>query len=128
MAYLYLVRPMKHLLPTMLFALTVSTTLAQSKPLGPTADHKAKALAIAAPRPAYPKDERGRRPTGHGIVVMDVDPKTGWVTSARMEKSTGSKLLDDAALAAFSRCVFDQVLFDLSTLRSRLHTADSQKA
>ncbi|PYJ55469.1 MAG: hypothetical protein DME82_07100 [Verrucomicrobia bacterium] len=54
----------------------------------------------------YPKDATGRRPTGTGVVLVDVDPKTGWVTSARMEKSTGSKLLDDAAIAAFSRWRF----------------------
>jgi TonB family protein len=30
-----------------------------------------------------------------------VDIKTGFVTSVRMEKSTGHKILDDAALEAF---------------------------
>jgi len=34
------------------------------------------------------------------------DRKTGWVTSARMEKSTGSKVLDDAAVEAFSKWRF----------------------
>jgi len=34
---------------------------------------------------------------------MEVDKKTGLVKSARIEKSTGNKLLDDAALQAFSQ-------------------------
>jgi len=68
--------------------------------------HKGKAVAIYTPRPAYPFDERGHRPTGRGIVVMEINRKTGWVTSARMEKSTGSKLLDNAALAAFRQWRF----------------------
>ena len=66
----------------------------------------AKALAIFAPSPRYPTDERGRRPTGSGLVVMEIDPKTGWVTSAKMQKSTGNKLLDDAALEAFRQWRF----------------------
>jgi TonB family protein len=40
------------------------------------------------------------------MVVMTVDHETGWVTSARMEKSTGSKLLDEAAVEAFSKWRF----------------------
>ncbi len=89
----------------------------------------AKALAIFAPRPAYPKDERGHRPTGQGVVVMDVDPKTGWVTSARMEKSTRVVSFSTMLLLQHSADgVFDRVLFGLSILRSRLHTGESQKA
>jgi TonB family protein len=67
---------------------------------------QAKALAIYAPRPNYPKDAQGGRPTGSGIVLMEVDKKTGLVKSARMEKSTGNKLLDDAALQAVSQWRF----------------------
>src|SRR5262249_23633049 len=61
-----------------------------------------KALVLYAPQPKYPKDSAGRHPTGSGIVVMEIDQKTGWVKAAKMEKSTGSKLLDDAALEAYS--------------------------
>ena len=67
---------------------------------------QAKALAIYAPRPKYPKDAQGRLPTGSGIVLMEVDKKTGLVKSTRMEKNTGNKLLDDAALQAFSQWRF----------------------
>src|SRR5437763_6095 len=48
---------------------------------------KPKALAVYAPGPNYTKDAQGRRPTGSGIVVMEVDNKTGLVKSARMEKA-----------------------------------------
>lgn len=37
---------------------------------------------------------------------MHVDTKTGYVTSAEMEKSTGHKILDDAALEAFRKWHF----------------------
>jgi TonB family protein len=84
------------------FSVGSAQTVPSSTPLG----HKAKAAAIFAPPPKYPVDAQGRHPTGRGIVVMDVDMETGWVTSARMEKSTGNKLLDDAAVEAFSRWRF----------------------
>ena len=46
----------------------------------------------------YPKDAQGYYPKGNGIVLMEVDKKTGLVKSARMEKRTGNKFLDAAAL------------------------------
>jgi TonB family protein len=70
--------------------------------------HKPKVprATIFAPKPRYPTDENGHRPTGSGVVLMHVDTKTGFVVSAEMEKSTGSKILDDAALEAFRRWRF----------------------
>ncbi len=62
--------------------------------------------SVSAPRPRYPKDAQGRYPTGSGVVLMQVNMKTGRVISARMEKSTGHKILDDAALEAFRRWRF----------------------
>jgi TonB family protein len=86
----------------------ISFASAQPAPSSPAPHQsgKPKALAVYAPRPNYPKDTQGRRLTGSGIVVMEVDNKTGLVKSARMEKSTGNKLLDDAALQAFSQWRF----------------------
>jgi len=43
---------------------------------------------------------------GSGVVLMKVDSRTGYVTSAQMLKSTGYKLLDEAALEAFRRWRF----------------------
>jgi len=106
-AELFLVRSMKPHLLIIVVLIAVSAAAAQSPSLAVrhTAG-KGKALAIYAPPPRYPTDARGRRPTGRGIVVMTIDQKTGWVTSARMEKSTGSKLLDEAAVEAFSKWRF----------------------
>jgi len=69
---------------------------------------KSEALAIFAPPPRYPKigGPLGQRPEGSGVVMVEVDETTGQVTSAKMEKSTGYKILDDAALEAFSRWRF----------------------
>jgi TonB family protein len=66
----------------------------------------AKALAIYAPRPAYPHEAREEHLTGSGIVVLNVDSSTGNVTSAQMLKSTGYKILDDSALEAFRQWRF----------------------
>jgi TonB family protein len=62
---------------------------------------KAKAVAISAPRPDYPLEARAQHFTGSGIALLEVDRKTGYVTAARMLKSTGHVILDNAALSAF---------------------------
>jgi TonB family protein len=54
----------------------------------------------------YPYEARRSRITGRGILVGDVDIKTGIVRSVRMEKSTDSRILDRAALSAFSQWRF----------------------
>ena len=108
MAYLFLVRPLKLVLfiVSLLTAMSAAAAQTTSSSPAPVGKRKAKAVAIHAPAPAYPVDERGHRPTGRGIVVMEIDRKTGWVTSAKMEKSTGSKLLDQAAVEAFRQWRF----------------------
>jgi TonB family protein len=99
---------MKPLLFAIAFVMAISRTSAQTTPssTAPVEKRKVKALAIFAPRPRYPVNAQGRRPTGRGIVVMEINRETGWVISAKMEKSTGNKLLDDAAIEAFSRWRF----------------------
>jgi TonB family protein len=105
---------------------------AQTTPSSPAPEQnrKGKALAIYAPPPRYPKDAEGRHPTGSGIVVMEIDQETGWVKSAKMEKSTGNKLLDDAAIQAFShwrfkpgtvRRVHSPITFTRSTMGGARH-------
>ena len=61
---------------------------------------------VFAPRPRYPTDAQGHHPVGSGVVLMQVDTKTGRVISATMEKSTGHKILDDAILEAFRKWHF----------------------
>lgn len=62
-----------------------------------------KALAIYAPAPAYPIEARARHFTGSGIVLLQVDPKTGYVIGAQMLKSTGHVMLDNASMVLTSR-------------------------
>src|SRR5438067_1961583 len=61
----------------------------------------AKALAIYAPRPDYPRDARSRRITGSGVCVLSVDPGSGRVTEASMAQSTGNQTLDNATVSTF---------------------------
>ena len=66
----------------------------------------AKALAVYAPLPDYPREARSRRITGSGVCVVSVDPGTGNVTEASMAQSTGNQTLDKATISAFRRWVF----------------------
>jgi TonB family protein len=65
-----------------------------------------KALAIYAPRPQYPYEARARRIFGAGVAILAVDSNTGFVKNAVMAASTGSAILDNAALAAFRKWQF----------------------
>ena len=53
----------------------------------PSSERETESVSGLCTGPNYPKDAQGRRPTGSGIVVMEVDNKTGLVKSARMEKA-----------------------------------------
>ena len=63
-------------------------------------------IAVKVVPPEYPYEARRSRITGHGVLVADVDYNTGNVTSVKMEKSTGSRVLDQAALNAFRQWQF----------------------
>lgn len=65
-----------------------------------------RSTAVSATRPYYPYEARLNRITGSGIVVMEIDPSTGEVKKAVMAQSTGSAILDRAALDAFRRWRF----------------------
>jgi TonB family protein len=125
-------RLVKCLFVFVIFLMEISFASAQATPSSPVPrqSRKGKALALYAPPPKYPKDAEGRHPTGSGIVVMEIDQQTGWVKSAKMEKSTGNKLLDDAALQAFShwrfrpstpRRVHSPITFTMSTMGGARH-------
>jgi TonB family protein len=89
-----------------IFLSGISFALAQAIPSSPAPQLKWKAFALYAPPPKYPTDALRSHAEGSGIVVMEINEKTGWVKSAKMEKSTGNKALDDAALQAFSHWRF----------------------
>ena len=60
-----------------------------------------RAAVISGTPAVYPYWARVHHITGKGVVVMKIDPVTGKVTSCYMAISTGSALLDDAALTSF---------------------------
>lgn len=77
---------------------------------GPTARklrrEQPKRSAVCAAVPKYPAEARKKRMTGAGVALLDVDPRTGAVTDARMIVSTGHAILDDAAVTAFRQWHF----------------------
>lgn len=66
----------------------------------------AKALAVYAPRPAYPFEARSRRITGSGVVAVTVDTASGRVTDATMAQSIGNASLDNSVVSAFRQWRF----------------------
>jgi protein TonB len=65
-----------------------------------------RASAINAPRPEYPYEARRQHLVGSGVAAVTVDPASGQVVGAEMEKSIGAPLLDQSALSAFRRWKF----------------------
>ena len=62
--------------------------------------------AVYSPQPFYRPEWAAQSLTDKGVVLVKIDPKTGIVTGTRMLQSTGSKLLDGAALKAYSKWRF----------------------
>ena len=79
------------------------------RPSQPTAGRSspaARALALHAPLPDYPYEARRSRITGEGVAILSVDSASGQVTGVSMAQSTGSPVLDHAALAGLRRWRF----------------------
>jgi len=72
----------------------------------PAAAQQAPPKAIYTPRPVYRAEWAKQGLTGKGVVLVTIDQQTGKVTGARMLQSTGNKLLDGAALEAYSQWRF----------------------
>jgi len=62
--------------------------------------------AIYTPRPVYKPEWAKQSLSGKGVVLVTIDKQTGNVAGARMLESTGSQLLDGAALEAYSKWRF----------------------
>jgi len=62
-------------------------------------------VLLVAPRPEYPIQARRARVSGSGWFQMIVS-KAGYVTEVRVIKSTGSKILDAAAIQALLKWRF----------------------
>ena len=61
----------------------------------------AQSMAIRAPLPAYPYEAKRRDVSGSGVCIITVDPGTGKVTDATMERSTGDRVLDKVTTETF---------------------------
>lgn len=59
-----------------------------------------------APPLQYPYEARSRCITGSGVFMLKINPQTGYVTSVATVRSTGSPILDNAALSAFRPWIF----------------------
>jgi len=99
---------MKRLLLSLAFLTGICRVPAQTtdSPAVPINQRKAKAVAISAPRPDHPLEARARHFIGSGVAFLEIDRKTGYVTAARILKSTGHVILDNAALSPFMRWRF----------------------
>jgi TonB family protein len=62
----------------------------------------ARPIAIFAPRPRYPYEAFSKGITGRGVFVLDIDPKDGLIRSVAVARSTGSPILDNAAMSTFA--------------------------
>ena len=81
------------------FALLTRTSLADS------ISAPRKEDLIYAPRPEYPYDARRRNLQGSGMFILRVRPD-GTVARVDVEDSTGAPLLDQTAIAAYSKWRF----------------------
>ena len=116
---------------------------AEPAPPAPIKDGLSRKTIVHQVVPEYPPEARRSRVTGYGILFGQVDYKTGIVKSVRMEKSTGSTILDQAALNAFRQWRFKPgtirqfrtpILFEAGGSREqamermrRLQAADAQR-
>jgi len=100
-AYFFLVRAMSRSL-----ILTAVIGFVPSLVTPVTADSHGKCIAIYAPKAEYPSLTNGQRPEGEGLFVCHVDSRTGLVTSVSVAKSTGSAILNKAAVDSLRRWKF----------------------
>ncbi|MDQ6912936.1 MAG: energy transducer TonB [Verrucomicrobiota bacterium] len=77
----------------------------QSAP-GTTNLGAAKVSALVAPRPEYPYEARRQKLTGSGIVILSIDRNSGAVTNVQIAQTTGTAILDNAAISGFRRWRF----------------------
>jgi TonB family protein len=86
-------------------AMLVSLSSLHARSASP-ARSEAPLKAIYTPKPVYRPEWAKQGLAGKGIVLVTIDKETGKVTGAQMLQSTGSTLLDGAALQAYSQWRF----------------------
>lgn len=67
---------------------------------------RAAQYALKRPAPEYPITARQRRATGSGLYLLRVDIASGGVKEVTIEKTTGDRELDNAAMTAFRKWRF----------------------
>jgi TonB family protein len=96
---------MMHQLLLIQIAIAVSLSSLHGQSASPMAP-VARPEAIYTPMPVYRPEWAKQGLTGKGVVLVTIDKETGKVTGAQMLQSTGSQLLDGAALQAYSQWRF----------------------
>ena len=100
-------QPLQKVLLPLLIGVFLPTSVSAQKMIpappdsAPLKDAISMKVVVYQVPPEYPFEVRRSRITGHGILFGQVDYKAGTVISVKMEKSTGSRILDQAALNAF---------------------------
>ena len=89
-----------HVLRTLAITLLAVVTNSQLLARQPEVElsEQFRRLMLAAPQPEYPPEALAKLIQGTGIYDVWIRPKTGIVTRVDIVRSTGSKLLDDAAV------------------------------
>jgi len=94
-------------LPALASLILFHGVFAENNPTFPkSSESTPKTLAVYAPKPEYPLEARRRRLVGRGVAILEINRRTGYVKSARMQPSTGHKILDEAALSGFRQWHF----------------------
>jgi len=84
-------------------SLAMFTTAMAGTPVQLNSD-RARVLATYAPRPQYPEEARRKHIEGSGVFVLHVN--RGVVTKVDIYRSTGSPILDNAAVSAMRQWRF----------------------
>jgi TonB family protein len=100
---------MPRVLPSLLSVIACTQVLAADR-LSPeqlrAIGHQATQALVSAPKPEYPFEARAAHITGSGIFIIVVHANNGQVAAVRVMRSTGYKILDQAAMRAFSQWRF----------------------
>src|SRR5256885_1537435 len=89
-----------------LSALGHAQTPESSRPLAIMSEEQWRRYILSNPKPEYPLEARARRITGEGIFDLEISLTTGRVTSVKIVRSTGSAILDRAAIRALKNWRF----------------------
>jgi periplasmic protein TonB len=96
---------MKNKIRLMVTALAmVTASVTQAAPEAVSFE-QARPYAIYAPRPEYPYEARSMHITGSGVFVLGLNAQ-GMASGYKIVRSTGSPILDNAALASLRRWRF----------------------